>query len=54
MSWKQVAVDEGIEAVMMFTDEWVDSHQSSLGEVFSGNKGDNLPNLTLDLSKVSS
>ena len=57
MSWKQTqtqeAADEGVEAIVMFTDEWVDAHQSSPDEGLSWQIPD-LPNLTLNSSKVSS
>ena len=36
MSWKQTqtwtATDEGIEAAMMFTDEWAAAHQLGVNE----------------------
>ena len=58
MSWKQTktwaAAYEGVEATVMFTDEWADTHQPGLGEGSSGNIGDILPNLTLNSSEVSS
>ena len=39
---------------MMFIDEWVDAHQSGLGEGSLGKIGDTLPILTIDSSEVSS
>ena len=50
----QEDANEGIEVAVMFTCEWVGAHQLGLGEVSSRNIGENLPNLTLDSSKVSS
>ena len=56
MSWKQTqaAADEGVEAAVMFTHEWVEAHQSGPDEGPSRQMGDNLPELTLDSSEVSS
>ena len=56
MSWKQtqtrVAADEGVEATVMFTDEWVAAHRSSLHEG-SFRQIPSLPDLTLNSSEVS-
>ena len=48
------AVDEGVESIVMFTDEWVSAHQSGPGEGLSRQIGDDLPNLTLDSREVGS
>ena len=57
MSWKQTptwqAVNEGVEAAMMFTDECATTHRSGLNEG-SSRQIPSLPDLTLNLSKVSS
>ena len=57
MSWKQTqtqeAADEGVEAVMMFMNERVSAHHLGPDEG-SSQSIPNLPNLTLNLSKVSS
>ena len=48
----QEVVDEGVEAVVMFTDEWIAAHQSGLDE--GSSQQPILPNLTLNLSDVNS
>ena len=54
--WKQTqtqaAVDEGVEAAMMFMDEWISAHQAGPNEGLS--QQPILPNLTLNSSEVSS
>ena len=57
MSWKQTqtwaAADEGVEATVMFTDEWATTHRSSLDEGSSW-QIPKLPDLTLNSSELSS
>ena len=57
MSWKQTqtreTTDEGVEAAMMFTDEWVFSHRLGPDEG-SSRQIPSLPDLTLNSSEVSS
>ena len=48
-----VAADEGVEAVVMFTNEWIAAHQPGPDEG-SSQQIPSLPNLTLNSSKVSS
>ena len=54
--WKQMqtqtTVDEGVEAAMMFVDEWIAAHQQGLDE--GSSQQPILPNLTLNSSEVSS
>ena len=54
--WKQTqtqaAIDEGTEAAMMFTDEWIAAHQSGPDE--GSSQQPILLNLTLNSSEVSS
>ena len=57
MSWKQTqtqeATDEGVEAAVMFMDEWAAAHHPSPNEG-SSRQIRSLPNPTLNSSKVSS
>ena len=57
MSWKeaqtQAVVDEGIDAAVMFADEWVVTHRPGLNEG-SSRKIPNLPDLTLNSSEERS
>ena len=57
MSWKQTqtqaATDEGVEAAMMFTDEWVFTHQPGPDEG-SSRQIPSLLDLTLKSSEASS
>ena len=57
MSWKQTktqeATDEGVEATMMFMDEWATAHRLGPDEGLS-RPISSLPNLTLNSSEVSS
>ena len=46
------SVDEGVEATMMFTNEWISTHQ--LGPDEGSSQQPILPNLTLKSSEVSS
>jgi len=65
MSWKQTqihtaayeihtAAEEGVGAALMFTHEWDAAHQSVAGEGPSRQAGDNIPDLTLNSTEVSS
>ena len=58
MSWKQTqihtAAEEGVGAALMFTHEWVATHQPVAGEDPSRQAGDNIPDLTLNSTEVSS
>ena len=47
------AVDEVVEAAVMFTDEWAATHRLGLNEG-SSHQIPSLPNLTLNSSKVTS
>ena len=59
MSWKQTqtqtqdAAYDSVEAIMTFMNEWASTHQPGLDEG-SSRKIPSLPNLTLNLSEVSS
>ena len=57
MSWKhtqtRAAADEGVEAAVMFTDEWVTDHRPDIDEG-SPQQIPSLPDLTLNSSEVSS
>ncbi len=49
----QAAIDEGIGATMMFTDEWVDARQSNAGEGQSAQTCDSLPTLSIDSTELA-
>ena len=48
----QEAVDEGVEAAVIFTDEWISAHQPGPDEGLS-RQVPILPNLTLNSNEVS-
>ena len=65
MSWKQTqihtaadeihkAAEEGVAAALMFTHEWVSAHQPVAGEGPPRQAGDNISDLTLNSTEVSS
>ena len=48
------AAEEGVGVGLMFTHEWVAAYQPVAGEGPSRQEGDNIPDLTLNSTEVSS